>query len=131
MYATSRARARARGFARLLARRYDRGMRRALSLLAFVTAAAVAPVAAGQTGSWLAVDVDVGTAAELEVGNAIGWFCDDPSLVSAAIVTDRGRNVWVVQGARAGTTECRIGTDPSRASYLVTITVKEGRSNRR
>jgi hypothetical protein len=106
-------------------------MRRALSLLAFVTAAAVAPGAAGQAGPWVAVDVDVGVTAELEVGNAIGWFCDDPSLVSAAIVTDRGRNVWVVQGARVGATQCRIGTDPSRASYLVTITVKEGRSNRR
>ncbi len=105
-------------------------MRRALSLLVVVTAAAVAPSAAGQAGPWLAVDVDVGATTELEVGNAIGWFCDDPSLVSAAIVTEGGRNVWVVQGARVGTTRCRIGTDPSRVSYLVTITVKEGGSNR-
>lgn len=120
-----------REFARLVGRRYDRGVRRALPFLVFVTAAAVAPGAVAQTGPSLAVEVEVGVTAELEVGNAIGWFCDDPSLVTAAIVTDRGRNLWVVQGARVGTTLCRVGTDLTRATYLVAITVKEGRSNRR
>lgn len=94
-------------------------------------AATTAAPASGQTGPWLAIEIEVGETVQLGVGNAIGWFCDDPSLVAAAIVTERGLNYWIVEGARVGTTTCRVGTDPSRASYVFTITIKEGDSNRR
>lgn len=69
------------------------------------------------------VEVEVGTAVGVGVRNALGWFCDDPSLVDAAIETRQGLNYWVVTGARPGTTTCRVGTDPSRSSFVFEVTV--------
>jgi hypothetical protein len=69
------------------------------------------------------VELEVGETAELEVGNALGWFCDDPSLVGAEIVLGDGYNTWVVTGANVGTTHCRVGTTVGRASYLFEVEV--------
>lgn len=106
-------------------------LRRALLVVLASATSTMAAPAGGQTGPWMAIELEVGETIQLGVGNAIGWFCDDPSLLAATIVTERGINYWVVEGARAGTTSCRVGTDPSRASYLIAITIKEGDSNRR
>lgn len=67
--------------------------------------------------------VAVGTSTERPVGNAHGWFCDDPTLVDAAIETRGELNYWVVKGTKLGTTQCRVGTDTSRASFVFEVTV--------
>jgi hypothetical protein len=64
------------------------------------------------------VDVEVGQTVERDVGIAIGWFCDDPSLVNAGMVTRGDHNVWIVQGVKSGATHCRVGTDYTRP-YIV------------
>jgi hypothetical protein len=74
------------------------------------------------------VALEVGESAELEVGNALGWFCDDPSLVTAEIVLGDGYNTWVVTGATVGITHCRVGTTVGRASYLFEVEVLPAQS---
>lgn len=74
-------------------------------------------------GDGIALAVEIGRTTERVVGNAHGWFCDDPSLVEANVVTRGEQNVWVVKGAKAGTTQCRVGTDVTRATYLFDVTV--------
>lgn len=88
-------------------------MRAALLILAMVRVASADGVA-----------VTVGFSVEREVGNANGWFCDDPSLVEAALETRGETNVWVVKGVKPGTTQCRVGTDVTRASYVLDLTVR-------
>ncbi len=92
-------------------------MRLAAVLLGLLAAA---PAAAAPS---IAVAVGVGNQIQVPVAGAIGWFCDDPSLVAASLVTDRGVNYWVVEGVKAGTTYCRVGTDPSRVAYIFELTV--------
>ncbi len=123
-------------FARRASRRYDRDMRSAVALLAVAVAVVVAGAAtAGEgtarAGDGVALTVEVGRKTSRPVGNANGWFCDDPSLVDAAIVTRGDVNYWVVAGAKEGTTQCRVGTDPSRATFVFDVTVKRASSNRR
>lgn len=83
--------------------------------------AAVASPAGAQP---FTISVEAGKQAQAWVGNAIGWFCDDPTLVTAALVTEGGINYWVVEGVRVGRTTCRVGTDPSRASFVFDVTVE-------
>lgn len=78
-------------------------------------------------GGGSALTVTVGTTVERDVGNATGWFCDDPSLVDAQLVTRNERNVWIVTGKKVGTTQCRVGTDVSRSSFLFDVTVRARR----
>jgi hypothetical protein len=70
------------------------------------------------------VVVEVGESVSLDVGNAIGWQCDDPLLVSPQITTQDGHNVWIVTGVTEGETTCRIGTELGRDSYLVYVEVQ-------
>lgn len=74
-----------------------------------------------------ALTVSIGKTVERDVGNASGWFCDEPSLIDAQLVTRGERNVWIVTGKKAGTTQCRVGTDVSRASFLFDVTVRARR----
>lgn len=92
---------------------------RSTALLALVVAASPA------WGQPAAITVEQGAQADAWVGNANGWFCDDPSLVRATMVTERDLNHWIVEGVRAGQTVCRVGTDPSRASFVFVVTVTE------
>jgi len=96
--------------------------------LALVMLGAIAHIAWAGDGSPLAVTV--GFTVERSVGNANGWFCDDPSLVEAALETRGDENVWVVKGVKPGTTQCRVGTDIARASYVVDVTVKAGTTSK-
>jgi hypothetical protein len=57
------------------------------------------------------VDVEVGKTVERDVAFARGWMCDDPSLISADLITRDNRNIWVVKGVKIGSTLCRVGTD--------------------
>ena len=70
------------------------------------------------------VEVGVDESVTLDVGNAIGWLCDDPLLVSAQMTTQGGHNVWIVTGNTEGSTTCRIGTELGRDSYLVFVEVE-------
>ena len=70
------------------------------------------------------VAVTVGFSIEREVGNANGWFCDDPSLVEATLETRGETNVWIVKGVKPGFTQCRVGTDVTRTSYVLDVTVR-------
>ena len=94
-------------------------MRRTLVLLALC--GAPAPVAAGDG---IVLTLALGKTVDVEVGNAIGWFCDDPSLVTAQLITIRDVNYWRVSGEKVGTTQCRVGTDLGRASFVFEVTVK-------
>lgn len=91
--------------------------RRLLSAISLMT---VSGLALADSSS---VVVAVGTRTERQVGNAHGWFCDDAALVTATIETRGELNYWVVSGAKVGTTQCRVGTDTSRASYVFDVTV--------
>lgn len=70
------------------------------------------------------IELEIGETMMLDVGNALGWFCDEPSLVSAEIVFYDGYNAWVVTGANVGVTQCRVGTTVGRASYLFEVAVR-------
>jgi hypothetical protein len=89
---------------------------------------ALAAPARGEADGVGRVELDVGESIELQVGNALGWFCDDPSLVTAEIVLGDGYNTWVVTGASVGITHCRVGTMVGRASYVFEVEVLAGPS---
>lgn len=70
------------------------------------------------------LEVVVGKTLETDVGYAIGFHCDDVTVVEAQMKTkDEATNVFVVKGLKEGTTLCRVGTDPSRSSTLYKIRV--------
>ena len=96
--------------------------------LALLVVAVTGSLARAQTGAPAgsgALTVEVGDQAEAWVADANGWFCDDPSLLRAIIVTERDLNHWVVEGVKPGRTTCRVGTDLGRASYVFAVTVTE------
>lgn len=99
--------------------------------LALVLLPVTRPAGIAFAGDGVALTIEVGRKADRNVGNANGWFCDDPTLVDASIVTRGDVNYWVVVGLKVGTTQCRVGTDPSRASFVFDVTVKQRSSNRR
>jgi hypothetical protein len=68
------------------------------------------------------VRVEVGKTVERQVGVLRGYFCDDPSLVTAELVTRGDVNVWIVTGAKVGTTRCRVG-DQYHPALLFDVTV--------
>lgn len=61
------------------------------------------------------LEVTIDATLEVEVGNLVGFRCDQPKLVDAQMTTRkdaRGEvNVFVVKGVLAGTTQCRVGSD--------------------
>ena len=91
----------------------------------------IALVLSGLAGSAIAddaprrIDVVVDATVETDVGIAVGYRCDDPKLVEASMKTVGDHNVFVVKGAGAGKTLCRVGTDPQRPSMLFEIVVKD------
>ncbi len=72
------------------------------------------------------LEVEVGKTVEREVGVLRGYFCDDPSLITATLVTRDNVNVWVVTGAKVGTTQCRVG-DHTRPALVFDVVVKAGK----
>ena len=92
-------------------------MRRAAFWLLLLTGPAVA-------GDGTALTVEVGKTVVRNVGMAAGWFCDDPSLVNASIVTRGDVNYWSVTGLKVGATQCRVGTELGRPSFVFDVTVK-------
>ncbi len=78
----------------------------------------------------LRVDVEVGATVEKNVQYARGYMCDDPSLVSAEMVTRDDHNVWIVKGVKVGKTLCRVGVDKLQASYVFDVRVVPARQKR-
>jgi hypothetical protein len=42
------------------------------------------------------------------------------------MVTRNQRNVFIVEGVKAGTTYCRVGTDPNLPSYMFEVVIRDG-----
>jgi opacity protein-like surface antigen len=63
-------------------------------------------------GDYPRVDVVVGKTVEQNVGyHRYRWFCDDPSLLTGDLITKGDANYFVITGVKAGSTQCRVGTD--------------------
>ena len=73
------------------------------------------------------LDVAVGETVQREAGQAIGYRCDDPTIVKFELVTVADRNIALVTGLKEGTTQCRVGTDPHRPSTLYDVRVTKPR----
>ena len=70
------------------------------------------------------VEVVVGKTVEKNVGYARGgWFCDDPTLLTAELVTRDDTNYWIATGVKPGTTTCRVGVDPHRPAVVFVVRV--------
>jgi|HubBroStandDraft_6_1064221.scaffolds.fasta_scaffold53094_3 hypothetical protein len=72
------------------------------------------------------LEVEVGKTVERDVGVLRGYFCDDPSLITADLVTHNDVNVWVVTGVKVGSTQCRVG-DHTRPALVFDVVVKAAR----
>jgi hypothetical protein len=107
---------------RALELRYDLAMRW-LVLVLLIAATA-------RAGEITKVEVEVGQTVEANVSYARGWMCDDPSLISADLVTRDDHNVWIVKGVKIGHTQCRVGLEQSRVSYVFDLAVKAKRQRR-
>lgn len=71
------------------------------------------------------LEVELGKTVEVEVGYAIGFRCDDLTIVDPAMKNvSETTNLFVVKGLRAGTTLCRVGTDPQRPTMLFEVRVR-------
>lgn len=76
------------------------------------------------------VDIEIGASVEKNVQYARGWMCDDPSLVTAEMVTRDDHNVWIVKGVKVGKTMCRVGLDNLRVWYVFDVRVVPARQKR-
>jgi len=77
------------------------------------------------------IEVRVGETAERHVGIAVGYRCDDPSLLQIEMKTRTEQtNAFVVTGVKEGTTMCRVGTDPHRPSVVYEVRVLPRRGRR-
>jgi hypothetical protein len=72
------------------------------------------------------IEVAIGKTVEREVGFAIGYQCDDLSMIDVEMKAKTAEtNAFVVTGKQLGKTRCRVGTDPNRPSILFEIRVIE------
>jgi len=63
-------------------------------------------------GDYPRVDVVVGKTVEQNVGyHRYRWFCDDPSILTGDLITKGDANYFVITGVKAGSTQCRVGTE--------------------
>jgi hypothetical protein len=81
-------------------------------------------------GDGTALTVEVGKTVVRNVGMAAGWFCDDPALLNGSIVTRGDVNYWSVTGVKVGSTQCRVGTELGRPSFVFDVTVKAAPAKR-
>lgn len=77
------------------------------------------------------IDVAVGQTVERDVGFAIGLLCDDLTILRAELrASTPESNRFSVTGVKEGTTMCRVGTAPSRPSFVFEIHVVAARRPR-
>lgn len=95
---------------------------------AVVIAVLAGAVAAAHADEPPRIEIAVGQTAEREVGFALGLLCDDLSIVRAELGPGtRDSNLFRVTGLVPGTTSCRVGTEPSRPSFVFQIHVSATR----
>jgi hypothetical protein len=104
--------------------------RRRASGCAVVMVAVLATAAVARADGEVPLEVELGNTVELKVYSARGWFCDDPTLVQAELVTRDDTNVWRVSGAKLGSTLCRVGTNPALLHYVFAVKVVEPKKPR-
>ena len=73
------------------------------------------------------IEVEVGKNFEKSVEYARGYMCDDPSILTAEMITRKDRNYWVVTGVKVGETLCRVGLDRLQVHYVFDVRVLPGR----
>lgn len=81
------------------------------------------------------LEVKIDATIEVEVGNLIGFTCDQPKLIDAQMKTKKRSgpengarpevNVFVVKGVTKGSTLCRVGNDALGGSKLFEVVVRE------
>jgi hypothetical protein len=104
-----------------------RGLAATVALvLAIILAIGAVAGADGETP----LEVELGKTVEVNVHSARGWFCDDPSLVQAELVSRDNTNVFRVAGASLGTTVCRVGTNPALLHYVFSVRIVEAKKQR-
>lgn len=77
----------------------------------------------GTAAAGTVVEVTVGQTLVVDVGNAIGWYCDNPQLVIVQMVSREDHNEWIVTGAVEGSTLCRVGMNPGLPNFLLEVHV--------
>lgn len=95
-------------------------------LVIAVSLVASVRIAASQVSTRKLV-VSVGQTREVDVDYKIGVQCDDLQILKPSIVTRGDHNWFVVEGVASGKTQCRVGTDPLRPSYLFDVVVEPPR----
>lgn len=93
-------------------------MRRSFAILAVLCGLATA----GAPGT---IRVAIGETKTEDVGFAKGLRCDDTSIANIALTTDAARdvNVLSVTGVAVGKTQCRVGSELGRPTFLYAIEV--------
>jgi hypothetical protein len=77
------------------------------------------------------IEVAVGQTVERDVGFAIGLLCDDLTIAHFELrASTPESNTFSVTGVKEGTTNCRVGTAPSRPSYVFEIRIVAARRRR-
>jgi len=94
-----------------------------LAPLLLIAVADAAPVPDAPDAKPTGLLLAVGETVQRNVGVAIGYRCDDPTIVDINLVTVGDHNVATITGVKLGTTQCRVGTDPHRHSVLYEVTV--------
>lgn len=72
------------------------------------------------------ITLRVGETVSFDVGYAMGTFCDDPTIVRAAMLdASFESNTFLITGLKEGSTLCRAGRidESARPSYLFQVTV--------
>jgi hypothetical protein len=74
------------------------------------------------------IELGVGETVQRDVGFAMGLLCDDFAVIRAELRTATSEsNLFEVTGVKPGDTVCRVGTAPSRPSYVFRIHVVTAR----
>lgn len=98
-----------------------------LVLLSAIAGSATADIAV--PGDYPKLTVPLGKTVEQNVQLARGrWYCDDPALISADLVTRGEANYWVVTGKQLGSTQCRVGDPVLGPSIVYNVYVVEKKS---
>ena len=72
------------------------------------------------------LEVEVGQTVSREVGYAMGYLCDDETILHAEMRNGTpDNNLFVVTGKKPGTTLCRAGTVENRPTVLFEVKVIE------
>jgi hypothetical protein len=70
------------------------------------------------------ISVELDHTITVDVGYAVGFRCDDISIVEPSMKPKNEQaNLFVVKGLKEGATLCRVGTQPGRPTMLLQVKV--------